>query len=44
MVNNGYWDTYRTAWPALALLNPDLTARLVDGTLEQYRAAGWMTR
>lgn len=44
MVNNGYWDTYRTAWPALALLDPALTARLADGTVEQYRAAGWMAR
>ncbi|MEO7587479.1 MAG: GH92 family glycosyl hydrolase [Arachnia sp.] len=44
VVNNGYWDTYRTVWSALALLDAPLTARLVDGMLEQYRRGGWMTR
>lgn len=44
VVNNGYWDTYRTEWPALALLDPALTGRLLDGQLEQYRRGGWMAR
>ncbi len=44
IVNNGYWDTYRTEWPALALLDPSLTGRLLDGQLEQYRRGGWMAR
>lgn len=44
IVNNGYWDTYRTEWPALALLDPALTGRLLDGQLEQYRRGGWMAR
>ncbi|MEV7610517.1 GH92 family glycosyl hydrolase [Microbacterium sp. NPDC089320] len=44
VVNNGYWDTYRTEWPALALLDPSLTGRLLDGQLEQYRRGGWMAR
>lgn len=44
VVNNGYWDTYRTVWSALALLDAPLTARPVDGMLEQYRRGGWMTR
>lgn len=44
VVNNGYWDTYRTEWPALALLDPSLTGRLLDGQLEQYRHGGWMAR
>ncbi|WP_235564056.1 glycoside hydrolase domain-containing protein [Microbacterium sp. Root553] len=44
VVNNGYWDTYRTEWPALALLDPALTGRLLDGQLAQYRRGGWMAR
>ncbi|WP_262001770.1 GH92 family glycosyl hydrolase [Microbacterium sp. Mcb102] len=44
VVNNGYWDTYRTEWPALALLDPSLAGRLLDGQLEQYRRGGWMAR
>ncbi|WP_217585132.1 glycoside hydrolase domain-containing protein, partial [Microbacterium sp. GbtcB4] len=43
-VNNGYWDTYRTEWPALALLVPALAGRLLDGQLAQYRRGGWMAR
>ncbi|MDR3202940.1 MAG: glycoside hydrolase family 92 protein, partial [Bifidobacteriaceae bacterium] len=39
-VNNGFWDTYRTAWPMYAMLYPELSAELVDGFAEQYRAGG----
>ena len=35
-VNNGFWDTYRTAWPAYSLLTPDTAAELVDGFAQQY--------
>lgn len=44
VVNNGYWDTYRTEWPGLALLDPALAGRLLDGQLAQYRRGGWMAR
>ncbi|MGW8568554.1 GH92 family glycosyl hydrolase [Isoptericola sp. NPDC055881] len=44
MVNHGFWDTYRTAWPALSLLYPDLTAELADGFVQQYRDGGWISR
>jgi predicted alpha-1,2-mannosidase len=43
-VNHGFWDTYRTAWPAYALLYPSLCASLVDGFVEQYREGGWVAR
>lgn len=43
-VNNGFWDTYRTAWPLYALLYPDLTTELVDGFVQQYRDGGWVAR
>ncbi len=43
-VNNGFWDTYRTVWPAYSLLYPDVAARLADGFVQQYRDGGWIAR
>jgi putative alpha-1,2-mannosidase len=43
-VNNGFWDTYRTAWPAYSFLYPKLAAELVDGFVQQYRDGGWIAR
>lgn len=43
-VNNGYWDTYRTAWPAFHLLFPDESRELLDGIAQQYLDSGWMSR
>ncbi|MCB7135086.1 GH92 family glycosyl hydrolase [Cellulosimicrobium marinum] len=43
-VNNGFWDTYRTAWPAYSLLYPELAGELIDGFVEQYRDGGWIAR
>ena len=42
-VNQGYWDTYRTCWPALQLMDPAAGA-LLDGMVQQYRDSGWTTR
>ncbi|MFI6295555.1 GH92 family glycosyl hydrolase [Nonomuraea sp. NPDC050790] len=42
-VNNGFWDTYRTTWPAYALLSPQ-AGELVDGFVQQYRDGGWIAR
>jgi predicted alpha-1,2-mannosidase len=43
-VNNGFWDTYRTTWPAYALFTPSRCARMIDGFVQQYREGGWLTR
>jgi predicted alpha-1,2-mannosidase len=43
-VNNGFWDTYRTAWAAYALLYPSDAGELVDGFVQQYRDGGWVAR
>jgi len=42
--NNGFWDTYRTIWPALVLLQPDRAAELLDGFLQHHREGGWVPR
>ena len=43
-VNNGFWDTYRTAWSAYALFSPGIAGELVDGFVQQYRDGGWVSR
>lgn len=43
-VNNGFWDTYRTIWPALSLLYPQLAAHMIEGFIQQYREGGWVAR
>lgn len=43
-VNNGFWDTYRTTWPAYALLSPTKAGEMVDGFVEHYREGGWISR
>ena len=41
---NGFWDTYRTAWAAYALLTPELDGDLLDGLVAHYYDAGWVGR
>ena len=43
-VNNGFWDTYRTAWPALLAARTRSAGELVDGFVQQYRDGGWVAR
>ena len=43
-VNNGFWDTYRTVWPAYSLLYPEFAAEIADGFVQQYRDGGWVAR
>ncbi|MBO2533583.1 MAG: alpha-mannosidase [Thermoactinomycetaceae bacterium] len=43
-VNNGFWDTYRTAWPAYVLLTPTKAGEMIDGFVQHYRDGGWIAR
>ncbi|MER6127150.1 GH92 family glycosyl hydrolase [Streptomyces sp. NPDC001795] len=43
-VNNGFWDTYRTTWPAYSFLTPRQAGELVDGFVQQYKDGGWTSR
>ncbi|MGI5348252.1 GH92 family glycosyl hydrolase [Streptomyces sp. CA-250714] len=43
-VNNGFWDTYRTTWPAYALLSPKQAGKMADGFVQQYKDGGWISR
>jgi putative alpha-1,2-mannosidase len=42
--NNGFWDTYRTAWPLLGLLTPGTAATLADGFVQHFSDSGWVAR
>ncbi|TCK66149.1 GH92 family glycosyl hydrolase [Curtobacterium sp. PhB136] len=41
---NGFWDTYRTAWPLLGLLTPDTAAELAQGFVQHFSDGGWTPR
>ncbi|MEU4801720.1 GH92 family glycosyl hydrolase [Actinosynnema sp. NPDC023587] len=43
-VNNGFWDTYRTTWPAYSFFTPKKAGELADGFVQQYRDGGWISR
>ena len=43
-VNNGFWDTYRTTWPAYVLFTPDRAAAMIDGFVRQFTDGGWISR
>lgn len=43
-VNNGFWDTYRTVWPAYSLLYPSVAGELVSGFVQQFLDGGWVAR
>ncbi|MEU5835753.1 GH92 family glycosyl hydrolase [Streptomyces diacarni] len=43
-VNNGFWDTYRTTWPAYSFLTPKAAGKMVDGFVQQYKDGGWVSR
>nr|WP_189939550.1 GH92 family glycosyl hydrolase [Streptomyces aurantiogriseus] len=43
-VNNGFWDTYRTTWPAYSLLTPTQAGALADGFVQHYKDGGWTSR
>ncbi len=43
-VTHGFWDTYRTAWPLLALLDPAGAGELAEGFVEHFRHRGWTPR
>ncbi|MFJ3659099.1 GH92 family glycosyl hydrolase [Streptomyces sp. NPDC090119] len=43
-VNNGFWDTYRTTWPAYSFFTPSQAGEMVDGFVQQYKDGGWTSR
>lgn len=42
--NNGFWDTYRTVWPAYALFTPKKDTELLNGLVQHYLDQGYIPR
>ena len=42
--NNGFWDTFRTAWPLYSIVAPEKATQLLDGLIQHYREQGWIPR
>lgn len=43
-INNGFWDTYRTAWAAYGLFTPSKETELLNGLVQHYTDQGWVPR
>jgi predicted alpha-1,2-mannosidase len=43
-VNNGFWDTYRAAWPLYVLMTPSLAGTVLGGFVDVYKDVGWVPR
>jgi predicted alpha-1,2-mannosidase len=41
VTDNGFWDTYRTVYPLLSLLDPDRLGDILQGWISAYRESGW---
>ena len=39
--DNGFWDTYRTVYPLLSIINPGRLAEILEGWVQTYREGGW---
>ena len=44
LYNNGFWDTYRTAWPLYSILTPKKSTSLLNGLVQHYIDQGWVPR
>ncbi|WP_246287264.1 GH92 family glycosyl hydrolase [Lacticaseibacillus absianus] len=42
--NNGFWDTYKTLFPFLSLMQPDTYHDMLEGFLTSYHEAGFLPR
>ncbi len=43
-INNGFWDTYRTAWAGYSLFTPEKMPELLNGFIRHYHDQGWIPR
>ena len=42
--DNGFWDTYRTVYPFLSIVDPDAYREMLEGYVQDYRDSGWLPR
>ncbi len=41
---NGFWDTYRTVYPLLSVISPDVYSEMLEGFIADYKEGGWLPR
>lgn len=42
--DNGFWDTYRTLYPLLTILCPEILGQMLQGWLYAYTEGGWLPK
>lgn len=40
--DNGFWDTFRSAFPLTTILNPELNSQMMEGLANTYKESGWL--
>lgn len=40
--DNGFWDTFRAAFPLSTIINPELNALMMEGLANTYKESGWL--
>lgn len=40
--DNGFWDTFRAAFPFFTLMYPKLNSQIMEGLANTYRESGWL--
>ena len=40
--DNGFWDTYRTVYPLLSLIQPTRLGEIIQGFVNAYKEGGWL--
>ena len=40
--DNGFWDTYRTVYPLLSLIQPIRLGEIIQGFVNAYKEGGWL--
>lgn len=42
VTDNGFWDTFRTVYPMLSIVYPDVLGDIIQGWLNAYKEGGWL--
>ena len=42
--DNGFWDTFRTVYPLLSILDTDIYAEMAEGFYNYYEDTGWLPK
>ncbi len=40
--DNGFWDTFRAAFPLTTIINPELNSLMMEGLANTYKESGWL--